>query len=263
MFHRRTILIRFVALVLTWILSGIATANAAAQGAPELKPAPGSPPASTTQPTAAIAADDTSDPIDDADAAYTRAITERSAKIVASLGIADADQEVRVRDLLVKQYRGLREIHDVFAAKTAEATRAPGGDSTVVNAWVAVARVQTSVRLLQLHRQFVARLAADLSPAQVDKVKDGMTYGVVQATYNRYLEMIPNLSDERRREILAQLLEAREYAMDAGSAEEKHRIFGQYKGRINNYLSQAGYDLKQLERELSARQKPAAATDAE
>jgi hypothetical protein len=31
--------------------------------------------------------------------------------------------------------------------------------------------------------------------------------------------------------------------MDAGSSDEKHSVFGKYKGRINNYLSANGYNL--------------------
>jgi hypothetical protein len=257
MFHRRTIVIRVATLVSASLWCGIFARQAAAQPVAEPTPAPESTPAVATPPT------ETADPADDAEAAYTRVITERADKIVATLGIADADQATRVRDLLVKQYRGLREIHDALAAKTAEATKSPGADPTVVTAWVAVARVQGSVRLLQLHRYFVARLAAELTPEQVDKVKDGMTYGVVQVTYNRYLEMLSDLSAEQKREILAQLLEAREYAMDAGSAEEKHKIFDQYKGRINNYVSKAGYNLKQAEKDLAARQKAAAGSDSQ
>ena len=101
----------------------------------------------------------------------------------------------------------------------------------------------------------MARLSVELTPEQVDKVKDGMTYGVVGITYKRYLELFPNLKDEQKREILANLVEAREYAMDAGSSEEKHAIFGKYKGRINNYLSKAGYDMKQAEKNLAEKQK--------
>jgi hypothetical protein len=56
---------------------------------------------------------------------------------------------------------------------------------------------------------------------------------------------------------MANLLEAREHAMDGGSSEEKHAIFGKYKGRINNYLSKQSFDLKTAEKELSARQRPA------
>jgi hypothetical protein len=40
------------------------------------------------------------------------------------------------------------------------------------------------------------------------------------------------------------LVEARELAMDEGSSEKKHAVFGKYKGRINNYLSAEGYDMK-------------------
>lgn len=248
MSHRRNLSIGIAALasVVSWW--GISPRIVAAP------PALGTQPAPDARPT---------DPAEDEEAANTHVITERADKIVASLGIADAAQATRVRDLLVKQYRGLREIHDALAAKTAEATKSPAADPTVVNAWVAVARVQTSVKLLHLHRYFVARLAVELTPEQVDKVKNGMTYGVVQVTYKRYLEMLPELTDVQKREILANLLEAREYAMDAGSSEEKHQIFGQYKGRINSYLSAAGYKLKQGERELSARQKAAAQTDAQ
>jgi hypothetical protein len=32
--------------------------------------------------------------------------------------------------------------------------------------------------------------------------------------------------------------------MDAESSEKKHAWFGKYKGKINNYLSAEGYDMK-------------------
>ena len=84
-----------------------------------------------------------------------------------------------------------------------------------------------------------------------------MTYGVVPITFDGYQQMLPELTDEQRHEIHAQLLEAREYAMDAGSSDAKHAVFGKYKGRINNYLSRAGIDLKQAEKEWAARRQAA------
>jgi hypothetical protein len=54
-----------------------------------------------------VAADNS--PTDD-DAAYTRAITRRADKIVAALGIADTNKSVRVRDIITRQYRDLRQI---------------------------------------------------------------------------------------------------------------------------------------------------------
>jgi hypothetical protein len=189
------------------------------------------------------------------EAAYTRTITERAEKIVAPLGIDDAAKATRVRALIVNQYRGLRDIHAGRDAKIAE-LKGPA-DRSVAEAWKSLAQKEADLLTFPLHRQFVARLEAGLTPEQVNQVKDGMTYGVVPITYKRYRELLPNLTVEQQAEILANLLEAREYAMDAGSSDEKHAWFGKYKGRINNFLSKAGIDMKQAEQDLAAREKAA------
>jgi hypothetical protein len=193
----------------------------------------------------------------DEEAAYTRAINERAAGVVGTLGIEDAARSARVQRLIAQQYRSLREIHDTRDARINEAKRSPTGDPSLADAWTKAARDQAALKIADLHHYFVARLSVELAPDQVSKVKDGMTYGVVQVTYQRYLDLLPGLNEEQKREILANLLEAREHAMDGGSSEEKHAIFGKYKGRINNYLSAAGYDLKKAEKELAARQQSA------
>jgi hypothetical protein len=195
------------------------------------------------------------DAANEEEAAYTRTITERADKIVAPLGIDNAAKAGQVRDLIVNQYRGLRDIHAARDAKIAE-VKGPA-DRAVAEAWKSLAQKEADLRIFPLHRYFVARLEANLTPEQVNQVKDGMTYGVVPITYKRYLELLPNITVEQRAEILANLLEAREYAMDAGSSDEKHVWFGKYKGRINNVLSKAGIDMKQAEQELAEREKAA------
>ena len=162
--------------------------------------------------------------------AHLQVLTARAAKIVAALELDDAEHAERVRDLIAQQYLALGNLHDAGNAEPAE--------------------------LDALHRRYLARLGAELQPRQVDAVKDGMTYGVVPITLNAYQALLPQLTAEQRREIHAQLIEAREYAMDGNSSEAKHATFGKYKGRINNYLSKAGYDLKQAE---ATRAAPASA----
>ena len=163
------------------------------------------------------------------EAAHKQVLTDRAAKIVDALKLSDAELAARVRDEIAEQYLALGKLHDAGAASPAE--------------------------LDALHRRFVARLAAQLPAEQVDQIKDGMTYGVVAVTLNGYRQLLPELTDEQLREIHAQLLEAREYAMDAGSSDAKHAVFGKYKGRINNYLSKAGYDLKQAEKQWASRRQ--------
>ena len=67
----------------------------------------------------------------------------------------------------------------------------------------------------------------------------------------------PELTAEQKRVVFDTLREARDEAVYAGSAEEKTAIFGRYKGRVNNYLSREGYDLKLAAKEWAERRKAA------
>jgi hypothetical protein len=180
---------------------------------------------------------------ENAEAAYTRAINERADKIVATLGISDTGTATRVRDTIAQQYRALRDLHDA-RDKAVAAAKDTGAEA------VASARNEANAKVKELHDAYIARLSRDLSPEQVDKVKDGMTYGVLHVTYNAYTKMFPELTSEQKDQIRAWLVEAREIAMDGGSSQEKHAVFGKYKGKINNYLSAAGYNLKKGEENL-------------
>ena len=68
-------------------------------------------------------------------------------------------------------------------------------------------------------------------------------------------DMLPNLTPEQKTKIYEWLKEARELAMDEGSSNKKHAMFGKYKGRINNYLSAQGYDMKKESRDWEERVK--------
>src|SRR5262249_9754562 len=116
-------------------------------------------------------------------------------------------------------------------------------------------------KLKQQHDAYIAQLKKELTNEQVEQVKDGMTYRVLPITYTAYQEMIPTLTEAQKQQIYTWLLEAREYAMDAESSDKKHQWFGKYKGRINNYLSAAGYDLKKEEEGWAARRKAKAAAN--
>jgi hypothetical protein len=156
---------------------------------------------------------------------YQMIVTERAAKIVSTLDIHDSGKSLEVQDIIAQQYV---DLHDIEEKK----------DTTQVH---------------QLHNRYLSKLTSVLTTEQVTKVKDGMTYGVLPITYNAYLQMLPQLNKQQQQQILSWLEEAREKAMDAGSSEQKHAWFGKYKGRINNYLSTAGIDMKKAEAEWKKR----------
>jgi len=183
---------------------------------------------------------------------------QRAEKIAGSLALADSAKTSRVRDLVARQYHDLGLIHTKRddAIKSAKALAA--ADKPAAEAATKLARAEAEAAQDKLHAEYLARLAVELTPAQIEQVKDGMTYGVLPLTFRVYQEMLPNLTAEQKAQILNWLTEAREHAMDGSTSDEKHAWFGKYKGRINNYLSKAGIDMKQAEKEMSARKKPAA-----
>lgn len=175
-----------------------------------------------------------------ADAEYDAIVRERARKIVEPMNLPDPQRADRVVEIIARQYKDLARLHDAGKADPHQA------DTVQAEVGQAVAT---------LHEQYLARLAAELTAEQVEQVKDGMTYNVVNVTYNGFLEMLPDLTEAQKAVILTMLKEAREHAMDAGTAKEKHAWFGKYKGRINNYLSREGYDLKQASKDWAQRRR--------
>lgn len=177
------------------------------------------------------------------DSDYTKVITERSAKIVNTLGLTDSVKYTLVLNELVNQYRRLNAIHEINKnATTAVKARSLSKEET--DAAISKLEEKKMSELLQLHNEFIAHLKVNLAEDQLEKIKDGMTYRVLPVTYAAYQDMLPSLTGEQKEKIYTWLREARELAMDEGSSDDKHKVFGKYKGRINNYLSGVGYDLK-------------------
>ncbi len=177
------------------------------------------------------------------DPAYVKTIVERSAKITDKLNFASEADKVAVTTVVANRYFQLNDIYerrdsllqvlkaDTSLSKEERAQRT----KTILD--------EKDAALYRTHFAFPAALSLYLSEDQITAVKDGMTFGVVKVTYDSTLDMIPSLKEDEKAQILAWLIEAREYAIDAESSNKKHEVFGKYKGRINNYLSKRGYNL--------------------
>lgn len=156
------------------------------------------------------------------DAKYVQSIVGRAQKIVNGLEITNDYSKKNVLNIIANRYFKLSDIDNKFKK-----------DKNALQA-----------ELYKHHFEFAADLSNYLSEKQIEQVKDGMTYGVVPKTYQAHLDMIPTLKEHEKLQILNWLKEAREFAIDAGNSKEKHAWFGKYKGRINNWLTKQGYDLK-------------------
>lgn len=186
---------------------------------------------------------------------YIKVVTERSNKIVTAAGITDSVKFKKVRDIVVAQYSDLNTVYDARKTKVNDIKTQMQDDKADANAKIALIDSDVVKQVKVLHASYIKKLNEELSADEVDKIKDGMTYRIYPITYTAYQDEIPTLTDAQKEKIKGWLLEARENAIDAESAEKKHAWFGKFKGRINNYLSAQGYDMKKEGEEWQKRIK--------
>ena len=186
------------------------------------------------------------------EAAYSKVIRQRADKIVAMLDLKDSAEANTISIIVAGQYHNLNNIHSRRDADK-NALEALNLDKQEQEKRKQEIDSAANEELKVLHSKYITSLSQKLSAEQVDKVRDGMTYNVCPITYKAYQDMIPTLTQPQKAQILAWLVEAREYAMDAESSDKKHAWFGKYKGRINNYLSAQGYDSKKEREEWEKR----------
>ena len=163
-----------------------------------------------------------------AEADYLKKIDQRATDIVGKLQLTDEAKTAAVKAIVVGQYLKLREWQEANEAQL----RTLRKDPALKEQADALLGTRTKLR-----EAFLKSLGEHLTGRQIDVIKDGMTYGKVQFTWNGYLTQNPWLNEEEKARVLTWLLEARDEAIDGGSADEKSDIFNRYKGKIANYLA--------------------------
>ncbi len=181
---------------------------------------------------------------------YSKSIAKRTGEILSTLELSDTNKFTRVHDSIMAQYRSLRARDEAVDTMFRSLSKnAPGVESNRG----AVVKILSK----QLHEQFLTKLSNDLTPEQLEKVKDKMTYNKVKVTYDAYCEIVPKLTESEKGMILSTLKDAREEAIDGGSADEKTAIFQKYKDRINAQLAAGGHDVEKATKDWEAKQEAA------
>jgi hypothetical protein len=181
-----------------------------------------------------------------ADPKYRETIQKRATAAVDAAKVDDEVKRAAAVKMVETHYVGINDIH----FDRDQAVNAATDDKAV-----SAARETAAKAVVVVHATFTKELAALLTAEQCDAVKDAMTYGVRTNTVRVYCEQLPKLTDEEKRAIQDFLLAGREDALVAGGADEKHEKFRIAKGKIANYLSKRGYDLKAAEKEWAEKRK--------
>lgn len=186
------------------------------------------------------------------DPKYVETIMQRSKKVTDALNISGTEKGEQVLNIVANRYFKLNDIYAERDSLKAVAKTMTGDEKKQKMEY---AEMQKDQKLYKSHFGFITDLSVYLTDAEVETVKDVLTYNVVNVTYKAQCDMIPTLKEEEKVQILAWLKEGREYAIDAESSKKKHEAFGKYKGRINNWLSKRGYNLTKEREEWAKRVK--------
>lgn len=193
---------------------------------------------------------------------YVKSLELRVSKILAPLNIEKKRKQSKVQQIIVSQYQALSNIHSARDRKINDIKSTHSGSANDLKLLIAELETNAGKEIAVIHSTFLHDLSRHLTDTQVDAVKDGMTYNVANITFKGYQDMLPSLNDSQKTKIWNWLVEAREIAMDAETSEKKHWWFGKYKGRINNYLSAEGFNMKKESEAWQMRIKSASSSNA-
>ena len=185
---------------------------------------------------------------------------KKAAEWVASLNLNDADKANRVKDVIVAHLKTIRDWHNEHPFSTV-----PAGINPV-----------TGIKLSELDRQIIANsampktvhenlmsgLRKDLTETQVETILDKYTVGKVAFTLNGYKSIVPNLTAVEEAEILKNLKQAREQAVDYKNMNQISAIFEIYKTKNEQYLNSNGSSWKQMYKDYTNAIKMKKAADA-
>lgn len=178
-------------------------------------------------------------------------LDKRINPILADLALANPAKEVSVRAALELHLQALQTWHSQNHTKlTALWEKWADARTTETKDEAKAEAVGREIDAIYASFQFqhaatLSHLATELSPGQIDTVKDSMTKSPgLKRTYNAYLEIVPQATDADKKFFWDTLLVAREKAMDAITNKEKADQFKRQKVLIEAYIDSKGYDWK-------------------
>lgn len=178
---------------------------------------------------------------------------QRTEQILSALALTDVAKRSKVEAILNAHFDSLNRVFVVRKAEMEAAASQSPGNKELADARSKAAWDASVGKLNKLHATFLGKLSSLLTATQVEKVKDSMTEGLLQKEYSRFLQLLPNLAKQQKAQVMTYLQEARENAMDAETEDMRRQWFIKYRGRANNFLAAAGYDLRKATEELEQR----------
>jgi len=172
------------------------------------------------------------------------ALEKKATDWTAALQLSDNAKAQKVHDAILTHLTAVRDWHNnnPFTLVPAGINPATGNNLSELDREVIIC----SAKPKSVHENLMAALKAELDSAQVEMVLDKYTVGKVAFTLNGYRSIVPDITPKEETEILKNLKQAREQAIDYKSIKEISAIFEIYKTKCEQYLNNNGRNWRQL-----------------
>jgi hypothetical protein len=169
---------------------------------------------------------------------------KKAAEWTASLKLNDAEKEERVKAVIATHLKRIRDWHNEHPYTTVPAGINPvtGNKLSELDRQV----IANSAIPSSVHKELMDALRRDLTEEQVERVLDKYTVGKVAFTMAGYKAIVPQMTPEEEKTILAFMKQAREQAVDYKNMNQISAIFEIYKTKSEQYLNANGRNWRQM-----------------
>jgi len=172
------------------------------------------------------------------------AIDKNAAEWAASLKLNDADKETRIKKLITTHLKAVHDWHYSHSYESVPAGINPSTGRTLGP--LDRQLIASSAMPKSVHENLMAGLRNELTEQQVDLILDKYTGNRMSSTLGKYKIIVPDLTPEEEKVILANLKQAREQAIDYKTTKLHIEIFEIYRTKNERYLISKGRNWAQL-----------------
>ena len=172
------------------------------------------------------------------------ALDNKAATWVAELQLNDNAKAKKVQAAIATHLTAVKDWHNSHSY-----TLVPEGINPVTGSKLSELDrdiIICSTKPKSVHENLMTALRAELDAAQVEMILDKYTIGKVDFTLRGYKAIVPDLTAKEETEILKNLKQAREQAIDYKNMKEISAIFEIYKTKCEQYLNNNGRNWRQM-----------------
>lgn len=176
--------------------------------------------------------------------AIDTALEKKAAEWVVSLKLDDEAKAQKVKSAIAAHLAAVRDWHNSHPYTMIPEGINPttGGKLSEMDRQIIIC----STKPKSIHDNLMSVLKAELDSTQVEAILDKYTIGKVAFTLQGYKSIVPDLTPKEEAEILKNLKQARDQAIDYKNMREISAIFEIYKTKCEQYLNNNGRNWRQL-----------------